>query len=118
MKGLYLVLMGLVFVGGVANASEGYCSAWEKRRGYSCIFAGSSGDIWVRQCFHKDDLQKVCTKTNPNQFVNGCSQWVKAGGVSCSNGVDFVQKWVRACDHKDLRQQICTDDDPNSWGDN
>ncbi|MCB0365926.1 MAG: hypothetical protein H6624_09390 [Bdellovibrionaceae bacterium] len=120
MKSVVHVVLAWVLMSSVAQAAESYCTDWKLKDGYSCIFAGKSGDIFVRQCFHKDDKQKVCVKegTHPSDFANGCSEWVRVPGVSCSNGYDFEDKWVRSCDHSDLRQQICTDENPNNWGDN
>lgn len=110
------------------QASEYKCSDWTKKRGVSCIFAGSSADVYERQCENSCwrgrygrgnwgpdcDMEKVCSPSSPATFEGVCSEWTRNRSVSCRNPNtgDWEQRWVRVCT-VGLKESWCSDADPN-----
>lgn len=120
MKLTLMVLMALLTSW---SASANYCTKWTKVSGISCVFNGSSTDLWQRQCENvchyrnygaHCDLERFCHNDNPNQLQGSCTKWTKESGVTCynPNTSNWEQKWSRAC-QTGLATTWCSDENPN-----
>lgn len=123
-----LIGLAMILIAFTASASDYKCSDWARKSGVTCIFAGSSADVWERQCENNCwrgrygrgnwgpncDMERVCSPESPKTFQSVCSEWVEHSSVSCRNPStgDWEQKWVRVCT-VGLKETWCSDDDPN-----
>ena len=102
------------------------CTAWEQRRGVSCIFAGRDSKSWFRTCHDNSrackyrerrpcDAQNICMDTDPNELTSVCTEWVPVRSVTCRDYETgrWEMKWSRTCVQAYVPDTACSREYPD-----
>lgn len=113
-----------------ATASENTCTEWQKQSGVSCIWLGSSADVYRRDCTNTCYRQRIPRRTNmpncdrayfchpqvhPADMNTTCTKWEANRSVSCKaedTGRFNGKSWRRSC-LRGVEQVKCSKRNPN-----